>query len=538
MTATAAFSSDDSAGRLESDARLAAVAEEQVTLERLVTDIAAGFMGISADAVDGTVSSSLRRIVEALGLDGAFVWRKTAGLDRPPPTHSWVRTSSRSPRTAQPFVPVPWVTARLEAGEFACIGHLEELTDSIDQDAFRQWGWAATAVLPMPVDGATGDRLSAVAFTSSTARQWAPAVMELLRSAVSVIGQAIAAKEAIEDLRKVLAEVGRLRGRPRDEPAIHRRQATGPVAKSPLIASKSPVVQQAAAQVRLVAPTPATVLLLGETGSGKEVFAQAIHDLSPRHHRPMIKVNCAAIPSELIESELFGRERGAYTGALERQIGRFECAHESTLFLDEIAELPSAVQVKLLRVLQERVIERLGSTQPIRLNVRIIAATNRNLEAALEEKRFREDLYYRLNVFPVVVPPLRDRREDIPGLVWTFVDEFANSFGKSIESISSESMRALQSHSWPGNVRELRNVIERAVILATGRHLEIPLPKPSPCLSAGSNLLDLEAAHIRTVLDSTNWRVRGTGGAAQRLGLKPTTLESRMAKLGITRKIA
>jgi transcriptional regulator with GAF, ATPase, and Fis domain len=252
----------------------------------------------------------------------------------------------------------------------------------------------------------------------------------------------------------------------------------------------------------------------------------------------MIKVNCAAIPSELIESELFGRERGAYTGALERQIGRFECAHESTLFLDEIAELPSAVQVKLLRVLQERVIERLGSTQPIRLNVRIIAATNRNLEAALEEKRFREDLYYRLNVFPVVVPPLRDRREDIPGLVWTFVDEFANSFGKSIESISSESMRALQSHSWPGNVRELRNVIERAVILATGRHLEIPLPKASPCLSVGSNLLDLEAAHIRSVLDSTNWRVRGTGGAAQRLGLKPTTLESRMAKLGITRKIA
>jgi transcriptional regulator with GAF, ATPase, and Fis domain len=250
----------------------------------------------------------------------------------------------------------------------------------------------------------------------------------------------------------------------------------------------------------------------------------------------MVKVSCAAIPSALIESELFGRERGAYTGALSRQIGRFEAANQSTLFLDEVGELQPEVQVKLLRVLQERVIERLGSTQPVKVDVRIIAATNRNLEKAVEEGRFREDLFYRLNVFPVVVPPLRERVEDIPGLVWAFVDEFSRLFGKSIETVSKDSMRDLQRYAWPGNVRELRNVVERAVILATGPHLAISAPATSVRMpKEAMTLAALEVEHIRRVLESTNWRVRGPGGAAERLGLKPTTLESRMARLGITR---
>jgi transcriptional regulator with GAF, ATPase, and Fis domain len=278
------------------------------------------------------------------------------------------------------------------------------------------------------------------------------------------------------------------------------------------------------------------VLLLGETGAGKEVFAQAIHDLSPRHQRQMVKISCAAIPSALIESELFGRERGAYTGALSRQIGRFEVANQSTLFLDEIGELQPEVQVKLLRVLQDRVIERLGSNQPIRVDVRIIAATNRDLEKAVHEGRFREDLFYRLNVFPIVVPPLRERIEDIPGLVWAFVDEFITLFGKSIETVSKDSMRDLQRYAWPGNVRELRNVVERAVILAAGPHLAIAVPTPSLRLpKEAMTLAALEVEHIRRVLEGTGWRVRGPGGAADRLGLKPTTLESRMARLGIAR---
>jgi transcriptional regulator with GAF, ATPase, and Fis domain len=308
---------------------------------------------------------------------------------------------------------------------------------------------------------------------------------------------------------------------------------------SRLIVSESEAVRRALAQVEQVAPTPATVLLVGETGVGKEVFAQVIHELSQRHQRQMIRVSCAAIPSALIESELFGRERGAYTGAITRQIGRFEAASQSTLFLDEIGELSAEVQVKLLRVLQERVIERLGSTQSIKVDVRIIAATNRNLDKAVEDKSFREDLYYRLNVFPIVVPPLRERLDDIPGLVWEFINEFSKSLGKSISSISKESMRQLQRYPWPGNIRELRNVIERAVIMATGPRLTVPMPqagvaRPTQTPTA-LTLKELEIEHIRTALKTTNWRVRGRGGAAERLGLKPTTLESRMAKLGVTR---
>jgi formate hydrogenlyase transcriptional activator len=303
-----------------------------------------------------------------------------------------------------------------------------------------------------------------------------------------------------------------------------------------LLAIDSPAAQQVLAQVQQVAPTTATVLMLGETGSGKEVFAEALHELSPRRHKTMIRVNCAAIPTSLIESEMFGRERGAYTGALSRQIGRFEAADGSTLFLDEVGELPLDVQVKLLRVLQDRVIERLGSSQPIKVNVRVIAATNRDLEQAVADKTFREDLYYRLNVFPLRMPPLRERIEDIPALVWSFIDDFGTAFGKRIESVSKGSLLALQAYAWPGNVRELRNVVERAMITATGPRLVIEPPRAAPLVRRRSlKLADCEMEHLRSVLASTNWRIRGRGGAAELLGMKPTTLESRMDKLGILR---
>jgi formate hydrogenlyase transcriptional activator len=266
------------------------------------------------------------------------------------------------------------------------------------------------------------------------------------------------------------------------------------------------------------------------------VFAQAIHDASDRRDRPMVRVNCAAIPTALMESELFGRERGAYTGALSRQVGRFELAHGSTLFLDEIGELSLEAQVKFLRIIQDRVLERLGGTRPIKVDVRIIAATNRNLAQAVGERVFREDLFYRLNVFPITVPPLRERLEDIPVLVWAFVEEFSRTFNKKIESISKEHLAMLQRYPWPGNVRELRNVIERAVIVAEGSRLVVEPPRAGvPDLHPSLTLLEIETAHIRSVLDNVGWRVRGHGGAAEVLGMKPTTLESRMAKLGIRR---
>jgi len=306
---------------------------------------------------------------------------------------------------------------------------------------------------------------------------------------------------------------------------------------SPSIVAESGGIKQVLAQVKRVAPTPATVLLLGETGAGKDVLAQAVHDLSPRRHRPMIRVSCAAIPTSLIESELFGREKGAYTDALSRQIGRFEAAHQSTLFLDEIGELALDVQVKLLRVLEERVIERLGSTQSVKIDVRIIAATNRNLDESVRDQTFREDLFYRLNVFPVVVPPLRERPEDVVPLVWSFIHEFSTEYGKVIRSISSESQRELQGYSWPGNVRQLRNLVERAMILTSGPELviEVPQDRERALPRTAMTLTELESRHIRDVLKSTGGRVRGLGGAAERLGLSATTLESRMVELGIAR---
>jgi transcriptional regulator with GAF, ATPase, and Fis domain len=289
-------------------------------------------------------------------------------------------------------------------------------------------------------------------------------------------------------------------------------------------------------QIQQVAPTDSTVLLLGETGTGKELFATQIHELGGRRGHTMVRVNCGAIPATLIESELFGREKGAFTGALARQVGRFELADHSTIFLDEIGDLPFEVQVKLLRVLEERQIERLGSPRPIAVDTRIIAATHRNLEQRIAEGAFREDLYYRLNVFPIHVPPLRDRVEDIPLLVWRFVEEFSHAFGKRIDTIDKDSLAALQHHAWPGNIRELRNVVERAMICASSRRLTIPLPQTSiAATKRNPRLFDVEKDHIRTVLEATGWRIRGAAGAADKLGLKPTTLETRMAKLGLKR---
>jgi formate hydrogenlyase transcriptional activator len=303
-----------------------------------------------------------------------------------------------------------------------------------------------------------------------------------------------------------------------------------------LLGGPSPAIRGTLALASQVAGTDATVLILGETGTGKELLATLIHEQSTRAARPMVRINCAAIPETLLESELFGREKGAFTGATDRQVGRFELADRSTIFLDEIGDLPASAQVKLLRVLEERTIERLGSGRPIRVDARILAATHRNLEQAVAEGTFREDLFYRLNVFPVRMPALRQRLEDIPQLVARYVAEFAAAFGKPIDTIRSESMAALQRYGWPGNVRELRNVVERAMINARGRELTIDLPRTMLSVGKPSDrLADVEKAHVREVLDLTHWRIRGANGAADRLGLRPTTLESRMAKLGLTR---
>ena len=288
-------------------------------------------------------------------------------------------------------------------------------------------------------------------------------------------------------------------------------------------------------QVEQVAPTDSSVLICGETGTGKELIAQAIHRLGPRKSRVMVKVNCAALPSGLVESELFGREKGAFTGALTRQVGRFEVADGSSVFLDEVGELSLEVQSKLLQVLQEGEFERLGSPRTIKVNVRVIAATNRDLAEDIRKGRFREDLYYRLNVFPIRVPALRERPEDIPLLVWAFLEEFCSRMGKKITQVSRKTMEALQRHPWPGNVRQLRNVIEHGAIIATGHTLIVPMLDDIPMEGAlpGQSLAETEREHIMKTLERTGWRIKGAKGAAEILGIKPSTLYTRMQKLGI-----
>ena len=292
--------------------------------------------------------------------------------------------------------------------------------------------------------------------------------------------------------------------------------------------------------VETVAPTDASVLILGETGTGKELVARAIHDLSPMKDRALVKVNCAALPSELIESELFGHEKGAFTGALSRKIGRFELANGGTIFLDEIGDLPLPLQAKLLRVLQEGEFERVGGTNTIKVDVRVIAATNRDVADEVREGNFRSDLYYRLNVFPLEILPLRKRESDIPLLVDFFLAKYAKKLGKHFEGVSQETMQRLKKYPWPGNVRELQNVVERATIVATGPKVNIETsldlgPNIRAQASTPSTLEEVERAHILRVLEDTGWVISGEKGAATVLALHPSTLQSRMQKLGIKR---
>jgi len=306
------------------------------------------------------------------------------------------------------------------------------------------------------------------------------------------------------------------------------------------IVGQSGALRRVLQQAAIVGPTGSTVLIYGETGTGKELIAHAIHDLSPRSANPFVKLNCAAIPTGLLESELFGHERGAFTGAIAQRIGRFEAANTGTMFLDEVGEIPLDLQTKLLRVLQEREFERLGSSRVIRTDARLIAATNRDLREAVERQQFRSDLFYRLNVFPIHLPPLRERPEDIPLLVRHFAGQFARRMGKVIETIPSETMDALARYDWPGNVRELQNVIERAAILSSGPVLQVPIEDLRRSLvhprdGAPQTLEEAERVHILKTLSDTRWVLSGPRGAAARLGMNRSTLQFRMKKLGILR---
>ena len=512
--------------------------EELLAFERMLADLSARFANVPLESVESEIQIAQRILREFLGFD-----RATFGEFQE--DGSLVVLSSTA---VEGFEPTPlgqlpgqlmWFLGQLRAGETVVTQNAAvDLPPEAAAEAeyCRRTGLVSHLAIPLRIGGRI---IGAIAFSASReSRTWPDVWTTRLRLVGEVFAQAIARKREQEKLLAAMAEVKVLKERLERENSYlqHVAQLRPPLG----LISRSSCFLSVIEEIAQVAQTSSTVLLLGETGSGKEVLAQAIHDASARKDRPMIKVNCAALPASLIESELFGREKGAFTGALAKQAGRFEIADGSTIFLDEVGELPLELQPKLLRVLQEGEFERLGGTRTIRVNARVIAATNRPLAQAVREGKFREDLFYRLDVFPIEVPPLRERREDIPMLSWTFVKEFSNSMGKRIDEIADESMAALQEYHWPGNVRELRNVIERAMILSHSPRLCIKLLhttlRPVALTATAGSLDEAERAIILQAVEQCNWRIRGSNGAAALLDIKPTTLESRIKKLGLAPK--
>ena len=499
--------------------------EEKLKFETLLSDISARFVNLPADRMDSEIEYAQRRICELLDIDRSTLWQVQeeepralllTHLHHPP-------GSLPPPERMNAWDFVPWVVQKALTGETVIISNTADLPPEADRDReiLRKFGTKSDVVIPLSIgEGSVFGLLTFAVMREE--RSWTEPVVMGFKLIAQVFANALARRQADierkrmeEQLRDHLREIEELRQRLEKE-NIYLREEVRLLVEHTDIVGQSLAMKRVLSQAEQVAGTDSTVLLLGETGTGKELLARAIHGLSLRKDRSLVTVNCASLPPTLIESELFGREKGAYTGALTRMIGRFEIADGSTLFLDEIGELPLDLQSKLLRVLEEGNFERLGSSKPLHVNVRIIAATNRDIAQEVKDGQFRQDLFYRLNVFPIVIPPLRERPEDIPLLVRAMVKEFQKRMGKEIESIPKRTMQALQSCSWPGNVRELRNVIEHAMIVSKGKILDVHVPKrASSETDATGNLEELERSHIVAVLEKTGWRVAGPGGAAE-----------------------
>jgi formate hydrogenlyase transcriptional activator len=512
--------------------------ENRLRFERLLADLSARFVKIAPDRVDSEIEYGLRQILEFFQVDRVALVR--ALPDRP----TYQITHCVYGKDI-PAVPVgvelprslaPWAFEKLaEKHEVVSFSRLDDLPPEANENkqTYVKWGIRSTLQIPI-ITGGSGVHVIAINSVKSE-RVWPEELFPRLQLLGEIFVNALERKQIKTELEKRLIEIEELKQRLERE-NIYLREEVKLLAEHADIVGQSVAMKKVLSRAELVAQTDSTVFLLGETGTGKELLARAIHGMSLRKDRPLVTVNCASLPPTLIESELFGREPGAYTGALTKMIGRFEIANGSTIFLDEIGEVPLDLQSKLLRVLEEGRFERLGSTKPIQVNVRIIAATNREIEREVKDGKFRRDLFYRLNVFPIVIPPLRERPEDIPLLVRAFVKEFQKRMGKETETIPKKTLQALQSYSWPGNVRELRNLIEHAMILSKGKTLEVDVPNRAPSeKDAAGKLEDMERKHIVAVLEKTGWRIGGQGGAAEVLGLVRTTLHAKMKKLGIKR---
>ena len=513
-----------------------AAQDERLKFEALLSSLSATFINVAVSDVDGKIVSGLQKIVDFLGFDRSSVWRLDADSGEMVCTHTYALPGIKQPPTVLQPGTLPVWNSMVHHDEIFKVSDVDELSDDfvLEKRYCKQHGGIRSIMfIPASVGGVVVGFITFVSYRVK--RAWPDDLIQRLRLLWEVFSNALERKRADQKIQTALAEIRKLKDRLEAE-NIYLRDQINIEHQHDEIIGKSDAVRKVLLQVEQVAATDSTVLISGETGTGKELVASAIHRLSSRSARAMIRVNCAALPAALIESELFGHEKGAYTGAVARQVGRFEAANGSTIFLDEIGELPLELQSKLLRVLQEGQFERLGSPQPVDVDVRVITATNKNLVHEVKEGRFREDLYYRLNVFPIFIPPLRERQEDIPLLVWSMVEEFGKIFGKNIERIPKKNMEALARYYWPGNIRELRNMVERAMILSNGPALIIDVPESSAsAITPAMSLENMERVHILSVLEKTGWRIRGSNGAAEILDIKPTTLDSRMKKLGIAR---
>jgi transcriptional regulator with GAF, ATPase, and Fis domain len=495
---------------------------------------------MSAGEVDQSILDAQRRVCECLDLDRSTLWQLSKNkpdafllthLHQPPGGPS-------APERMEAMDFFPWSLRKVLAGEVVAISKLSDLPPEAgrDQESWRSYATKSTLLIPLSVAGNVVGALSFAIMKDE--RDWPEILVKQLRLVAQVFANALARKKSKEELLDAISEIQRLKEQLEAE-NVYLREDMKMAHNFDKIIGQSDGLRYVLYRVEQVAGTDATVLILGETGTGKGVVAHAVHGKSPRKDRPLITVNCAALPANLIESELFGREKGAFTGSHARQMGRFEVADKGTIFLDEIGELPLELQAKLLRVIQDGEFERLGSPHTLKVDVRIIASTSRNLKEEIKKGRFREDLYYRLNVFPVTIPPLRQRLDDIPLLVNHFVKKFNRKMGKDVKTIPRETMKALQSYAWPGNIRELEHVIERAVITTQNSVLRLAekiVAIQAPDQGGDSlKISDVERGHILKVLEKTDWLIEGSQGAASLLGLNPSTLRSRMQKMGISR---
>ena len=509
--------------------------EERLRFETLLAETSSHFVNLPADQIDGEIKDTQRLICEFLNLDRSSLGQvpeQEPGSLLLTHIHHHQATSAPDSLNAGDFF--PWTTQKILSGETVIIQKMSDLPSEAvrDRESYGLFGTKSVVIVPLSVGG--GSPFGLLTFSVlREERDWPETIVKGFQLIAEVFASVLARKRADEQLKKYLAEIEGLKKQLERENIYLRDEANLRCLHEEIV-GESEVLKKILTQAKRVAQTESSVLITGETGTGKELIARAIHCHSKRSSRVLVKVDCASLPSALIESELFGREKGAYTGALAKQIGRFELADGSTIFLDEIGELPLELQAKLLRVLQDGEFERLGSPKTIRINVRVIAATNRNLEEAVKKGTFREDLYYRLKVFPIEVPPLREHREDIPLLVHSFLNEFTGKMGKKIRTVSERTMEMLKQYQWPGNVRELRNIIEQAVVITDGDVLQVNLTQGlSGSVKEMVTLEKVERQHIIKTLEKTGWRIKGRDGAAELLGLKPSTLYAKMEKLAI-----